>query len=760
MAEGVCLEPGAITNRGFIGAVTTFVYNLLPPACSRKDTTMLNAARPVKPRICLGSFLGLILALLMVTAQPGNAELSNQDIAALQQRADAEGWTFEVGENEATQYSLEDLCGLRMPENWRDSARFVNLTPMMDLPDYFDWRDVDGCTIVKNQGGCGSCWAFATVGALECAIKIKDGLEVDLSEQWLVNCNSNGWGCDGGFFAHDYHEWKTDACGGTGAVLEDDCPYVAQDRLCDCPYDHWYTIESWAYIGNPYSVPPVDQIKQAIITYGPVSVGVYANAAMQAYNGGVFNGCASGATNHAVVLVGWDDNQGTEGVWFMRNSWGTGWGEDGGYMRMPYGCSSIGEGACFVDYGPLGPKLTREGFAINDVSGDGNNRPDPGETGVELTVTVDNFGTDAVGLTMQVTASDPEIVFTDASADFGDVLRWQQVTNTADPIVFAVDPAFPPTIVEFILNFSANGGEYTFADTVHCDVGQPQFIIVDHDESNPSDYEQYYVEILDLTRTPHVVWGVDSLASPPVDTLNEYSFTIWFTGDHRTEVLSVEDVNILRNFLDQGGRLFLTGQDIAADLADDADSTFLQEYLYVRFVPGAPLIMADGVDGDPISDGHLVALGGSGGAANQNSPDILAPLTGIAKPVYTYYGSSDVAGVRVAYDDYRVVFFGFGFEGIADDLGYTTRAEIWPRVFDWLSQDGVIFIPGDLNCDGMINPIDVVHLVNYVYRDSDPPLILNSGDVNADCQVNPVDVVYLVNFVFRNQGELFTGCAE
>jgi len=721
---------------------------------------MPNSACPVKQRLRLGYLTGFILALLIVSAQPGYAQLSKEDITALRQQGEAEGWTFDVGANDATQYSLEDLCGFRVPDNWQDSARFVDLTPTADLPERFDWRDVDGCTIVKNQGGCGSCWAFATVGPLECAIKIKDGIEVDLSEQWLVNCNSNGWGCDGGFIAHDYHEWKTDPCGGTGAVMEHDCPYVAQDRLCDCPYDHWYTIESWAYVGSPYSIPQVAQIKQAIITYGPVSVGVFANNAMQAYNGGVFNGCESGATNHAVVLVGWDDNQGTDGVWFMRNSWGTGWGEDGGYMRMPYGCSRIGEGASFVDYGPLGPKIMRDAFAINDVIGDGNNRPDPGETGVELTVTIENLGTDAMGLTMQVTASDPEIVFADATADFGDVLRWQEATNTADPIVFAVDSDFPPTIVKCILNFSANGGEYTFADTIRFDVGQPQFIIVDNDESNPGDYEDYYARILDSARTPYVVWGIDSLAYPPVDTLTEYPFTIWFTGDHRTEVMDEVDVNILRNFLDQGGRLFLTGQDIAEDLSNDADSTFLRNYLHVRFVPGAPLIMANGVDGDPISDGQLVALGGSGGAANQSSPDILAPLTGIAKPVYTYYGSSDVAGVRVATNDYRVVFFGFGFEGIADNLGYTTRAEIWPRVFDWLSLDGVIYIPGDLNCDELVNPTDVVYIVNYVYRSSDPPAILNTADVNADCNVNPVDVVYMVNYVYRNQGDLYTGCAE
>jgi hypothetical protein len=80
-----------------------------------------------------------------------------------------------------------------------------------------------------------------------------------------------------------------------------------------------------------------------------VSVAVYANSAMQAYTGGIFNGCETGTVNHAVVLVGWDDDQGTSGVWFMRNSWSTSWGQFG-YMLIPYGCSQIGYAACYVDY--------------------------------------------------------------------------------------------------------------------------------------------------------------------------------------------------------------------------------------------------------------------------------------------------------------------------------------------------------------------------------------------------------------------------
>jgi len=321
-------------------------------------------------------------ALLVVAAGLALAQLTDEDIAALNARAAAEGWSFRVARNPATQRSIDELCGLKKPDNWRQGARFEALAvePSL-LPDHFDWRDVGGCTPVKNQGGCGSCWAFATVGPLECNILIRDGVEVDLSEQWLVSCNQDGWDCDGGWWAHDYLQWKTDPCGGTGAVLEADLPYVAGDVPCDCPYPHPYRIDSWAYVAaaqdGAAAIPPVDAIKQAIMTYGPVSCAVIVDEAFRAYDGGVFDAPwdAGAPLNHAVVLVGWDDSQGTEGVWFLRNSWGAGWGESG-YMRIEYGNRRVGDSACFVVYTPAGPAPD---LVVNWVSGPSSACPECGD---------------------------------------------------------------------------------------------------------------------------------------------------------------------------------------------------------------------------------------------------------------------------------------------------------------------------------------------------------------------------------------------
>jgi C1A family cysteine protease len=307
-----------------------------------------------------GRLLFSVVGLLAVGAGAARAQLPPADIEALRRQGEAEGWTFTVRESEATQYPLDELCGLVEPPDWRDKGVFDPCLERGSLPVAFSWLDLNGCTPIRDQLGCGSCWAFATVGPLECDILLNDGAATDLSEQWLLSCNQEGFDCGGGWFAHDYHRTggATDPCGGNGAVSETDFPYVAQKVPCSCPYPHHYWINGWAYIGGGSGVPPVNSIKQAIVDHGPVSVALCANTAFHGYGGGVFNACTypkpcnpntGDPVNHAVTLVGWDDNQGANGVWILRNSWGPTWGENG-YMRIEYGCLEIGYAACYINY--------------------------------------------------------------------------------------------------------------------------------------------------------------------------------------------------------------------------------------------------------------------------------------------------------------------------------------------------------------------------------------------------------------------------
>jgi len=210
------------------------------------------------------------------------------------------------------------------------------------LPLKHDWRELGGVTPVKDQGNAGTCWAFATTGPLEHAIKIKDNIDVDLSEQFLVAYNKEGYGVDGGWFAHEYHE-------NPGAVLEFDFPYTANEEpIWDNPtYNHIYKIKNWYYVNSSRAVASAWDIKQAIYKYGSVAAAVYADNTFVNYKRGIYSGSKSrGQVNHAIMLVGWDDIQ---GVWILKNSWGTGWGENG-YMRIRYGVNQVGFAANYVVY--------------------------------------------------------------------------------------------------------------------------------------------------------------------------------------------------------------------------------------------------------------------------------------------------------------------------------------------------------------------------------------------------------------------------
>lgn len=300
-------------------------------------------------------FLILMLSLLMFGEQYDEKlapESLKTQIEQLRQEIEKYHYSFSVGFNPAHNYTLAELCGLRVPPNWIASAKGKDIkvmkpqalrTETVALPTKWDWREQNGVTGVRNQGNCGSCWAFATIGSFEAQLKIKQDTTVDLSEQHLVSCNKEGWGCDGGFWAHDMLI-------NPGAVMEADFKYVAADVACGGPYNYPFKLAGWGYIDGESSVPSVEKIKEAIYNYGPIASAVFVGTAFQSYTGGVFDkeeskssglfGCGAGtqSPNHGIVLVGWDD---AKGAWILKNSWGSGWGEKG-YMYIKYGINQVG----------------------------------------------------------------------------------------------------------------------------------------------------------------------------------------------------------------------------------------------------------------------------------------------------------------------------------------------------------------------------------------------------------------------------------
>ena len=290
-------------------------------------------------------FMAFVAPISMAADHQRVAPLTAHDIQILQDKADSEGHNFKLGQSAATERPSYFLHGRIDPDSTHsyllNSVYNEPLQTYGTLPSSWDWRTNGGSVTVRDQGNCGSCWAFSTMGPLEHAIKIKDGVELNLAEQQLVDCNTHNYGCaNGGYNSMDMLK-------SNGAALETCYPYTAKDGTCKTSCALGHKIDSWAWVaGSSNGTPTTDQIKAAIYTYGPISVSVACDSTFDAYKSGVFTHNYTGSLNHMVVLVGWSD---TDGAWIMRNSWGTSWGESG-YMRIKYGVSKIGSEAAYLVY--------------------------------------------------------------------------------------------------------------------------------------------------------------------------------------------------------------------------------------------------------------------------------------------------------------------------------------------------------------------------------------------------------------------------
>ena len=280
------------------------------------------------------------------------------------------------------------------------------------LPASFDWRTTGKVSDIRDQGGCGSCWAFGLTAVMESALRINTNTAVDLSEQFLISCNvpaknsmcsNNKYNCEYGG-CEDAQQYHVDTLGqgqsAVGAVLESQFPYTASDATCKAVSSHPYQAASWNFVGGTYS-PSVDQIKNAIYNNGPVTSRVCVDSAFDNYTGGVYTTDYGNCQNHVIALVGWDDSTQT---WILRNSWGTWWGENG-YMHIRWGVSGVGTLASYVTMPsmPNTPTLIspsgditveRPTYKWNSVSG---------ATGYQLKVT--NTDTLAVVINQAVTSS-------------------------------------------------------------------------------------------------------------------------------------------------------------------------------------------------------------------------------------------------------------------------------------------------------------------------------------------------------------------
>ncbi|XP_022913534.2 procathepsin L-like [Onthophagus taurus] len=247
--------------------------------------------------------------------------------------------TYNVGLNQFADLLngefVQQMNGYLMrDENEVDSNDEITFLPPenVDLPLWVDWRKKGAVTEVKDQGDCGSCWAFSATGSLEGQNFRKTHKLISLSEQNLVDCSEKfgNHGCDGGLMDNAFKYIKYNH----GIDTEDSYPYDGEEEPCRYNPSHsgasdkgFVDIRS----GNETA------LQAAVATLGPISVAIDAShPGFQFYKQGVYYEptCSAKYLDHAVLAVGYDRDQKTKlDYWIVKNSWGETWG-DKGYILM------------------------------------------------------------------------------------------------------------------------------------------------------------------------------------------------------------------------------------------------------------------------------------------------------------------------------------------------------------------------------------------------------------------------------------------
>ena len=239
---------------------------------------------------------------------------------------------------------------LAMPPNPSTQTSLDGLELLGALPKSLDWRKQGIVSAVKNQGGCGSCWAFSATESVESAVAKATGKLLTLSPQQFVDCVPNPRECGG-----------TGGCGGSvaalafnwtvrnGLALSDAYPYSEKDGTCKKKAN--VGISGWTHLPtNNYAT-----LMHAVATAGPISISA-SDVHWTHYEEGIFDGDLNGkceepngvVISHVIQLVGYGSDGGHD-YWLIRNSWGTSWGEEG-YMKL----RRFGEGKepCGTDFDP------------------------------------------------------------------------------------------------------------------------------------------------------------------------------------------------------------------------------------------------------------------------------------------------------------------------------------------------------------------------------------------------------------------------
>lgn len=228
---------------------------------------------------------------------------------------------------------ISKYTGLSLPAASQNFCKTIMLDqPPSRGPLNFDWRQQNKVTSVKNQGACGACWAFATLGSVESQYAIKHNQLINLSEQQLVDCDVVDMGCDGGLLHTAFEQMIQMG----GLEQEHDYPYQAQNDYCKIDPSKYVVSIVGCY---RYVLQYEEKLKDLLRAVGPIPMAIDAAGIVDYYRG-IINYCENNGLNHAVLLVGYGVENNIP-YWTFKNTWGSDWGENG-YFRLRQNINACG----------------------------------------------------------------------------------------------------------------------------------------------------------------------------------------------------------------------------------------------------------------------------------------------------------------------------------------------------------------------------------------------------------------------------------
>jgi hypothetical protein len=418
------------------------------------------------------------------------------------------------------------------------------------------------------------------------------------------------------------------------------------------------------------------------------------------------------------------------------------------------------------------PVLAYSSRITDDLGGNDNGKPDPGET-TDMEVILQNDGSAGVTqVAADLVCNDPYVTIDVTSASYPDIPSGGTGTSLS-AYRFTADEECPMGYkATMILQISGAGGYYT-EETFEVLIGQRPILFVDDDGGD--SYESYIIAALDSVGALYDVWTYETQGCP-LDTMFElYQAVVWSTGaDYGSlsnpATLNATDEARLITYLNNGGSLLLSSQDL---LLDHNPDVFITDYLHVAgHDDDEGVNSVSGVVDDTISDGmsfslsypfynfsdHIFPDGEAAGIFYATGKGSVTPRPGVQIDEYAGKDASLVNYCALRYpatgsSAYKVAFFAFAFEAIPQvGIDPNNRYTVMRKIMNWfgIGRGEPEYMHGDANGDFIVDAADVVFLINYLYQGGNPPYPYEAGDANCDGEVTASDVVYLINYLFKN----------